>query len=311
MNDVSNPRIETVLDPPGDTDITRFAISVDPHPISARPATRSEAGGISNRLQSTECTLTELIELLETGHTFAPAEFGGSRSNANWISQQIFCLDVDGKINEKEAHARCKRYGIMPSFVYYTFRHTPEAPRFRMAFQLDQRICDYRLKSLVINALLTIFPECDKQCADASRMFYPAKPGSTVRVFPEMMITLPDILTSAVAYIRDTDESGHSARKIEALCSTASLNMINGYPSCIPTDTVTLVQDDKTVVYRIAAASKLHDGSCISAQPTTAATPSTPAAPNLATSQGGSLYIVSGGGKMIQIWRNENVPLVS
>jgi hypothetical protein len=65
--------------------------------------------------------------------------------------------------------------GIQPAFVYKTFSYTEAEQKFRAVYILDHIVTDIRLRDLVIKLLMKLFPECDKACIDASRMFYGGK----------------------------------------------------------------------------------------------------------------------------------------
>lgn len=244
-----------------------YRIMVDPQAIYRKPI-GGEAREIHERLEQMDCTLEQFYDYVATGHTFAPAEYEGNRSNATWRSQQLFCLDIDGKLAEKSAAERCIRYGIKPCCQYHTFSSTDSDPRYRLVFRLDQRVDDIRLRYVAMYSLLALFPEADKCCRDAARMIYPAKQNTKSRFWPTNISALPDLVTAAVSFIKETDRSRHAGRKIAELCSLTSLSIIGDLPYCVPADERSQVGNSGLrVLYTVAqpAVSRPHENPCESA----------------------------------------------
>ena len=64
------------------------------------------------------------------------------------------------------------------SIIYTTPSHTPDRPRARVIFLLDTPIYQASNYALTATALLWIFGAADRQCKDAVRFFYGARPGA-------------------------------------------------------------------------------------------------------------------------------------
>ena len=97
------------------------------------------------------------------------------RKEVCWTSQDLLVLDFDDGIDEKTILIRCKELNIKPFWLYDSFSSTSRHKKFRLLFRIDKTITDFRIAKLLINALMAIFPECDKQCSDMARLFWGTK----------------------------------------------------------------------------------------------------------------------------------------
>ena len=154
-------------------------VHIDPKGYSHKPS-GEQVGAIKARLQKNASpslvTLEELAKMLETGHAISPGIMGGM-SAKDWKEQQIFLVDIDNEDNGallsvEGAKAICDEYGIKPAFYYKTFSHTKEKPKFRLAFVMDKPVTDEATRKKVITALVNLFPQSDKSCVNADRIFH-------------------------------------------------------------------------------------------------------------------------------------------
>ncbi|SFM36262.1 DEAD/DEAH box helicase family protein [Pelosinus propionicus] len=111
------------------------------------------------------------------GHTFCPATFkNGKRNKDNFEQMQLFVLDFDNDTPDKQisfdsVKERADRYNLPVFFAYESFR-SKNKDRFRVAFLNDVPIQSNRDAEVVQDALVTIFPECDKSSKDISKMYF-------------------------------------------------------------------------------------------------------------------------------------------
>jgi len=143
--------------------------------------TKSETSIISNRIACNENIIDLQIEefanylVQPNGFTWSPTVFKGNfRRNNEWENQQLFGLDFDNGITLEEVIDRCNKYNIKPVFAYSTFSSVNNN-KFRLAFVNNHIIEDYRVRTLIQLALMNLFPECDKSCKDASRLYLEVK----------------------------------------------------------------------------------------------------------------------------------------
>lgn len=136
-----------------------------------------EYGFISNRITKrvSEIDVDTLAEEVSSGRAFTPAIFCGGRNLKNFVQEQVFGLDFDTGITVKEFLDRAKQYQIPPAFVYATYSHSEEKPRFRAVFVHDCVIEDRQAASIILGMLHRIFPEADKNCAETSRIYLGGK----------------------------------------------------------------------------------------------------------------------------------------
>lgn len=157
----------------------KLKVHIDPIGYSQKP-TGKEIGGIKSRLQKNTSpslvTVEELVQEISSGHAISPGIMGGM-SAKDWKEQQLFLVDIDNEDNSpllylKDAKKICREHGLRPSFYYQTFRHTKEKPKFRIAFVMDSPVMDEAIRKRIIETLVEIFPQSDKSCVNADRIFH-------------------------------------------------------------------------------------------------------------------------------------------
>jgi hypothetical protein len=136
-------------------------------------------------------------------YTFCPAILNGSRNNNNWGGQQIFMLDFDTGISPKVIIDRLTEYDIIPNIIYYTFSHTEEHPRFRIVLLVEEPIFDYSVAETIRKGLVKGFPDCDKKCVDAARIFLGGQMGEELNVTPN---SISQLMNFSSIYIVATDK---------------------------------------------------------------------------------------------------------
>lgn len=165
-----------------------FNFSVSPVAVESKP-NNSYAGYIKNRMITSGVTFSELVTYTDSpySYTFSPSTFSGSTiSNNSWTGQQGFYLDFDDTISVEDVLNRFRQFDITPNFYYYTFSNSTRDifPRFRMVMLLDEEITDYFLADNIRKNLLILFPEADKACKDAGRMYYGGRNVTTITSTP-------------------------------------------------------------------------------------------------------------------------------
>jgi len=162
------------------------------------------------------------------GKTWCGSTFkNGLRLNEDFEAQQVFGLDIDEGISFEEMMERCKKYNIIPAFVYTTFSSI-NRNKFRVIFILEHEVKDKRVRDLIQLSLMKLFPESDKACKDASRLFF----GGLELIYSnyDKTLNVPDLIDSMIAYLYFTDKT-HATRDVKDLCKNTGVNMINGLPN--------------------------------------------------------------------------------
>jgi hypothetical protein len=165
------------------------------------------------------------------GRTWMPAYFEEhdgklARTNACWAGQTLFALDFDSGITIDEVLERCKKYKVIPAFIYTTFSSV-DNNKFRAVFQNPFEVQDIRVRNVIQLALMTLFPEADSNCKDAARMYH----GGKEIIFHEYdeFIDIAELVISMCEYCTISD-SKNSATNIKRYCQRTGINIINGLP---------------------------------------------------------------------------------
>lgn len=153
-------------------------VSLDYEEFTKKPD-KEQTIAISSRIaEERRCLEPSQIAMAvgDNGRTFCPAVFTGGRRKAEMFAgMQLFTLDFDKGISYQEIRIRAARYDIPICFSYYTFSAEPGKEKFRVCFLHKCSVTDSRAAKLILGMLMKIFPECDTQCSDLSRMFYGGK----------------------------------------------------------------------------------------------------------------------------------------
>lgn len=151
----------------------KVKIMIDDKRFDEKPSGK-EIGGIQNRIVATENELNDLAVELSNGCTFKPALLNGTKST-DWIQQQVFALDFDDNCRIESELEYAKSIGMIPSFIYTSFRHTEKNHKFRMVFVTDKVITDIETRNKLQTTLIKTFTNSDDVTYDATRMFFGGK----------------------------------------------------------------------------------------------------------------------------------------
>lgn len=170
-----------------------ISLQLDSIPYTAKPK-KAEIGKLKTRLCSCAprtLTLQQFAESIIKGQSFNAAVLVGGAKAENWKSQQLFCLDIDnedktvtGKHDKQRSSepltveavlARCASWGFAPALIYETFSSSPDWQKFRIVFISETVISDRQTAEKIQLGIMELFPECDKACKNADRLFFGGK----------------------------------------------------------------------------------------------------------------------------------------
>ena len=163
-----------------------YTITLD-NTRQAHKPNKNDIPTISNRLiVITGLTVSELFTYLTQpySYTWCPSLFNGRRKNDNWLGQMVFALDFDGGITPDEVIKQFQDFGITPNIIYCSFSDTPELRKFRIILLVDTIVADYEQALAIRKGLIDTFPQSDKSCKDAARMFFGGKNGEILNSEP-------------------------------------------------------------------------------------------------------------------------------
>ena len=127
---------------------------------------------LSDSFQEEDLSPDELLNVLsELGFAICPRLTGEHRNTANFVSNSVALVDIDGgmTIEELEVDDFYKKFG----FGYYTTpSYTDEHHKFRIIFILENDITTAQDMRGLYLGLRTKYQAADKACSDASRLFF-------------------------------------------------------------------------------------------------------------------------------------------
>ena len=122
--------------------------------------------------QNIECTPEEAFELITVDGYASTCELtGGRRYQVDYVSRQLFMVDVDSGMRLEELLSN-DFYNAYAAGFYATHSFTPEHHKFRILFLTEQPIMDAGRARKIARGLLKVFPAGDEACKDPARLFY-------------------------------------------------------------------------------------------------------------------------------------------
>lgn len=147
---------------------------------------KEETEIISNNIasKSTVCSLTDFKDKVgNKGFPFCCGIFI-NLDNSNWLRriksnfcwQQVWALDFDEGIAFEDFRERAEKYNIPPLFVYKTLSCDDEKiNKFRAVWVANFACTHTTIAESIGKLLMTVFPESDRACKDASRIYFGGK----------------------------------------------------------------------------------------------------------------------------------------
>lgn len=142
----------------------------------------------------------------KNGCTFSPATFKTTfediaMNRESFEQMQSFPLDFNGGISFDDVMSRAKQYDLSVLFAYETLG-SKNQDRFRVVFLNDVSIKYVKVAEIMIEALLTIFPEADSRSRDVTQIYFG---GKQLLYFDESVptINIELLFRNMCLYLRD------------------------------------------------------------------------------------------------------------
>lgn len=117
-------------------------------------------------------TMREIFDALVSGQSIIPAKLEGGKSSENWREQSLFLVDFDSGVSLDEARERYEDAGLLSAFAYHTFSHSSDCEKFRLAFAMDDSICNGSVRDKIMAILIGLSGgAADAKCIDRARYF--------------------------------------------------------------------------------------------------------------------------------------------
>lgn len=168
-------------------DEIKYTITIDTTCQHSKPMNYN-IGGIKNKMNlTTGLTINEFYTYVAQpyGYTWSGGLFEGKICNENWKQQSVFGIDFDkGLITVEEVLARLNQMNIHPQLWYSSFSATEQLRKFRVVLFVDAPVKEESIRKMITEGLLSLFPEADKKCKDASRIFFGGKDSAIINYAP-------------------------------------------------------------------------------------------------------------------------------
>ncbi len=171
-------------------------LHVDDYKFKTKP-TGQEVQGIKSRFTQPasikNISVENLAVALISGQTVQPgitpfseasrASGAKGTKDADFNRQIVFMTDIDNETNdipvETPAHAAdlLAHHNLKPAFMYESFSSTAARQRFRIVLVADEFFTDRAERDAVQRALIAAFPQSDRTCVNADRIFFGTDKG--------------------------------------------------------------------------------------------------------------------------------------
>lgn len=153
-----------------------FRVAVNKYSTGKLPPGDPLWADFNDAFSNQELSIIDFANAIYTGHAYA-AWHKGRRSLANFQCAQHIALDMDTGDERSDPdklmqHAFVQAYAAL---IHSTPSSTPEAPRSRIVFVLDQCITSAESYQAAARFMVAMFPGADPACTDASRFFFGCK----------------------------------------------------------------------------------------------------------------------------------------
>ena len=151
-----------------------FSISVNRKIHDKPPEWRPE---FADDWQSVQVDLTELQQTVRQGVALVPAAMSSShRSSAAFLHADLAVVDIDSGMDLGDFAAHPLAAHALLLYTTASHQDSPGKHRFRVVFQLAERITDPSLYKALINVLIRALGG-DKSCNDPCRLYYSCSYG--------------------------------------------------------------------------------------------------------------------------------------
>jgi len=159
--------------------------------------------------ENLELPTMEIMNSVYNGFAMTTHHKDHWRTTENYLCGQHIGLDFDTEDQRSTLPTLASDKFIQKyaAFIHTTVSHTPETPRARVVFLLDQPILQAKNYAMAARALLWLFGTADRQCKDPVRFFY----GATYCQFEFIDQILP--LEVVKKLIQKYTESGEMEKK--------------------------------------------------------------------------------------------------
>lgn len=167
----------------------------------AKDATPGQWARYNDAFTNVELTAAEIAAEIRDGYAIA-AQHNGRRKQSNWRLAQHIGVDLDNGALSWDEILAMPLVEDCAAIVHTTASHTPDNPRYRVLFLLEDVITNPASYTAVVGCMLQAFGTADPHCKDASRLFFGA-PDCSLLLQPGNRLTNEDIANLVTAYPAD------------------------------------------------------------------------------------------------------------
>lgn len=151
-----------------------FAIAVNRQRFVEKPGREMDWETFNTQFINVDnMDILRFVNAIYMGHAYCP-QMTGKRKVENFHLAQHVAVDMDcgdqrAGLDALRTHPLVQMYGAI---IHETPSHTPEAPRARVIFILDEPIRSAEGYKAALSVVTEMFPGADPACVDAARFFY-------------------------------------------------------------------------------------------------------------------------------------------
>jgi len=160
---------------------------------------RTEVRAIGARLGSSieQVTPKSLARFISRGQTWSPFVFSECphwkrprRVEGLFKGCQVMALDFDNGESAEDIVAQGEALGLTFNLIHHSFSSTPEHPKLRGIFFIEEEVVLFEKARLYSTALAHAFAGADKQCIDVARLYFGSRADSIVFVSSDSVTSI-------------------------------------------------------------------------------------------------------------------------
>jgi|GEM_PF-453143 len=189
-NDYKNPYKQTISQ---DTNfVNTFCCNIDNISYKDKVSAKKATGAIVNRTKTKsrilEVNAKKLSDFITQGFSFTTAALTGAKEQ-DFQSQGLAVVDIDNDradidiMTVENAISVLEAHSIYYSFIYYSFSHSTNIPKFRIVCILSEPITDPDEARRLNQYFISLFPQADQSCHNLDRFYYGTDKGLATSIY--------------------------------------------------------------------------------------------------------------------------------
>ena len=162
----------------------RYKIAISDIALDRKPATPSEWNAYQRSFTNRLVTLDELLTFILAGHGHAPWHHNGEMKLGRFQCGQHIAIDIDTEDGRARIDNLLNNWFVCnyAAVIHATFSSTPQKPRSRVIFLLDEPITSATGYRAAVRTVQALIPGADRATVNPNRTFLGTRPDAEISI---------------------------------------------------------------------------------------------------------------------------------